>query len=168
MQKTMNNAYCGEDMKTIGVFRYGIFIAVLFFAALCFIGCGGGPKKVSVSGQVTLDGQPIKDCAVLFQAVNPGEEKGWRPDATGVTDAEGRYNLSSLGAHAGIGAAAGEYVVKFGWSDPNPPTDESTPPAQPPYQLPQDAQINGIKFTVPAKGTTEADFQLTGSKNAGR
>jgi len=151
-------------MKFTVVSRFGFFITVLFLVAICLTGCGKGPKRVSVSGKVTLDGQPIQNCAILFQAVNPGGEDGWRPDATGLTDAEGQFVLSSIGAKGGPGAAAGEYVVKFGWSDPNPPADESGTPARPPYQLPEDAQINGIRFTVPTQGTKEADFQLTGAK----
>ena len=151
-------------MKSTVVSRFGFFITVLFFVALCFAGCGKGPKKVGVSGTVTLDGQPIQNCSVLFQAVNSSEASVWRPDASGLTDAEGRFKLSTLGETRGPGAAAGEYVVKFGWLDPAPPEDESTPPTKAPYQLPQDVQLNGIKFTVPAQGTTEADFQLTGAK----
>ena len=151
-------------MKSTVFFRFVFCITVMFLVTLCCIGCGKGPKKVSVSGKVTLDGQPIQNCSVLFQAVNPGGTAEWRPDATGLTDSEGRFVLSSIGEKGGAGAVAGEYVVKFGWSDPNPPANESERPAQPPYQLPQDAQITGIKFTVPAKGTSEADFQLTGTK----
>jgi len=151
-------------MKSTVVSRFGFFLTVLFLVAICLIGCGKGPKKVSVSGKVTLDGQAIQNCSVLFQAVNPGGEAVWRPDATGLTDAEGRFVLSSIGANGGPGAAAGEYVVKFGWLDPNPPEDESGAPARPPFQLPEDAQITGMKFTVPAQGTKEADFQLTGAK----
>ena len=160
-----NEQYFNEEgMKSTFVSRFGFIFTVLFLIAMCLAGCGKGPKKVSVSGKVTLDGEPIQNCSILFQAVNPGGDAVWRPDATGVTDAEGRYALSSIGANGGPGAAAGDYVVKFGWLNPNPPADESEAPARPPYQLPEDAQINGIKFTVPAKGADDADFHLTGAK----
>jgi len=66
-------------------------------------GCGGGPGDQpdlgTVTGVITIDGQPKKNVMVYF---NP--EDGGRP-SSGVSDEEGHYNLvystSSLGAKCG-------------------------------------------------------------------
>ncbi len=52
-------------------------------------GCGGDHGLAPVSGRVTLDGTPLADAAVLFQA-----EGGGVP-ATGVTDKEGNFAMST-------------------------------------------------------------------------
>ena len=55
-------------------------------------GCGGGgdqPELGQVTGTVTLDGKPLSGIAVVFQP-----DSG-RP-ARGVTDAEGKYELTYI------------------------------------------------------------------------
>lgn len=63
-------------------------------------GCGNG--LVSVSGTVRLDGKPVAEAGVVFHPVEGGAP------ASGVTDAQGRYQLS---AGSRPGALAGEYRV---------------------------------------------------------
>lgn len=65
-------------------------------------GCGPSFKTVPVSGQVTLDGQPVTDAGVLYVPVNQG------PTARAVTDAQGRYVLKT---NALDGTAPGKYRV---------------------------------------------------------
>jgi hypothetical protein len=75
------------------------------FSAACLLlaaGCGGGLKPVPVTGDVTLDGKPLANAGVLFCPV----EKG--PEAIGVTDASGKFQLSST-EHSG--ALPGQYRV---------------------------------------------------------
>ena len=77
-------------------------------AALAFlVGCGGGAADVgaiAVSGTVTLDGQPAEGARVAF---SPKTEGGRA--AAGVTDASGRFTLTSV--TSGDGALPGSYGV---------------------------------------------------------
>jgi hypothetical protein len=74
-------------------------------AALCLCltaaGCKDSELELTpVEGTVTLDGKPLAGAGVLFQP-----EGGGRP-ATGITDAEGKFTLTTLeqgdGAHVGM------------------------------------------------------------------
>jgi hypothetical protein len=79
-------------------------LRLLFLSTLLFVATGCGPsfKTVPVSGQVTLDGQPVDGAGVLFVPVGLG------PTARAVTDAQGRYQLKT---NALDGAAPGKYRV---------------------------------------------------------
>lgn len=67
------------------------------------VGCsGGGP--VAVRGTVKLDGQPLAGASVLFIAQSPGGK-----DATGFTDANGMFRLSTY--QPSDGALPGKYKV---------------------------------------------------------
>lgn len=61
-----------------------------------------GPVFIPVRGVVQMDGQPLPDAAVMFQAVKGG------PIACGVTNSAGKYELLTSN-HAG--AMPGEYQV---------------------------------------------------------
>jgi len=69
----------------------GLFVvAVSFLALIVCTGCGGGNPNLSrVTGTVTLDGQPLAEAEVTFTPT--GAEGG---SATGVTDANGKYELA--------------------------------------------------------------------------
>lgn len=74
---------------------------------LALAGCAGGatdkPKTASVSGSVTLEGQPLTDATVTFLSSggkgNPG---------TGTTDSQGKFKLATT---ANEGAVPGSYKV---------------------------------------------------------
>ena len=87
----------------------------LFMAAL-FSGCSNGdrPPLGQVSGTVTLDGEPLYGVIVMFK---PDEG---RP-ATGVTDAEGKYQL--VYRYGVNGAKIGPNTISFAY-----PTGESGAP----------------------------------------
>lgn len=78
-----------------------------------FVGCGsdstaGRPKTYPVTGTVTLGNAPVAGANVTFQLTTGSGS------AAGVTDASGKYKLSSFGG--GDGAQAGDYtvtIVKF-------------------------------------------------------
>lgn len=71
--------------------RISRYLILVFAGAvlLGFAGCSGqkGPKKVSVSGEVTLDGNPIPDGEVIFR---PTDGEG-TPAAGKIKD--GKYTL---------------------------------------------------------------------------
>lgn len=100
----------------------GLVIAGLAVAAL--VGCSGatGPQTGRVSGRVTLNGKPLAGANVNFDL-----KEGKSPRvATGVTDSDGRYTLSTFGKDDG--AVLGKHVVwitmpqKGEAIDPNNPT----------------------------------------------
>lgn len=82
-------------------------------SALVVVGCGQS-DTVKVTGTVTLNGQPAENVEVTFLP------KGGRP-ASGVTDSQGKFELSTL--KPGDGAMPGESVVTLG---------EYYPPGKPP------------------------------------
>lgn len=79
-------------------------------AAFFLNGCsgnGGGGSRLTVypvSGKITLSGAPVSNAIVMFSP------KGQQPAATGQTDAEGKYQLTTYDV-ANDGAAEGEYLV---------------------------------------------------------
>ncbi len=75
------------------------------FILVC-VGCGQGdrPALGTVEGVVTLDGQPLAGAFVQF---DPGSVRG----SSGVTDADGRYELVYLRDMKG--AAVGEHTVRI-------------------------------------------------------
>src|SRR5262249_16860770 len=87
---------------------------------LLVTGCSQGPYQgAQVSGQVTLNGKPLANAAVLFQPVavegniNPG------PGSYGVTDQEGRYTMVLVGKET-KGAVVGKHKVRIANHDPTP------------------------------------------------
>lgn len=73
-------------------------------AACAFLsGCGGedGPTFYPVRGTITLDDQPLPNASIIFQPTSG-------PVATGTSDAEGKFTLTTSGQE---GAAAGDYTI---------------------------------------------------------
>jgi hypothetical protein len=81
---------------------------VLCAVSIC-IGCGSDavefPDRAQVTGKVTLDGDPVAGADVVFVSTL---EKGGH-SATGRTNADGEYTLSSFGHEDG--AVLGDYAV---------------------------------------------------------
>jgi hypothetical protein len=78
--------------------RHSSFIILALF---CLSGCGGKLES-SISGLVTVDGEPLRTGRVVFYSVN-GDTVAY-----GVIDSNGRYRIST-GTTAGL--KAGDYVV---------------------------------------------------------
>jgi hypothetical protein len=73
---------------------------VLSAIVLWFVsGCG---STAPVEGSVTLDGQPLGNATVVFRPTGGG------PEAGGLTDADGKFNLTGAQAQ---GVVPGEYTV---------------------------------------------------------
>jgi hypothetical protein len=143
-------------------------LPILAALALLAAGCSRGPYQVaSVSGQVTLDGKPLPNAAVMFQPVAPEGNINPGPGSTGITDADGRYTLTLTRLDRAKGAVVGKHKVRIAAHDDTPqdPSDDS-PRRKPKKQL---VKVPGkynqvealLEFDVPAKGTKEADFALT-------
>jgi len=85
--------------------RYWLFFVILGLFTLS--GCGGPKVKglVSVQGTVTYKGEPLEGAAICFA---PEEFETGDRLATGKTDAQGKFELRTIGE---LGVLPGEYVV---------------------------------------------------------
>ncbi len=87
--------YCGTDLFSrppILVMIYAVQCAALFLAA----GCGDGrPTRVTVSGQVLIDGKPLTVGTVKFVPA------GARP-SSGKLDEHGRFTLTCYDGGDGV------------------------------------------------------------------
>lgn len=81
------------------------FCSMAFLTVIAGLGCGsGGPVTYSVTGKVTLDGQPLPNVNVAYF---PSDSK--LPSSGGVADSQGVYKLTTAGGTAG--AVAGKHKV---------------------------------------------------------
>jgi hypothetical protein len=123
-------------------------------------------KTASVSGVITLDGQPLAAAHVTFLPVhNSGGGSQSGPEASADTDAGGRYSLKT--AFGDTGASVGKNRVMITTRktelDPSNP-DRSREIAK--------ERVPGRYFTdeapvfvdVPAEGIKSANFHLTTGK----
>lgn len=109
------------------------------------IGCSSSGEfgTASASGTVTLNGQPVPDLVVTFTPkpaagnTNPGKS------ATGRTDAQGKFTLSTYSM--GDGAIVGSHQVAVSLDGPNP-----TPPGKLPdnYILEVKSGSNDFEITL--------------------
>lgn len=125
------------------------FAAVTAWAISCWTGCSSsGPELGTVSGTVTLDGQPLPDATVTFMP-----ETG--RSSSGRTDPEGKYELNYTFDRAG--AVVGKHIVrittagKSGAESPDP-SDE---------KLPARYHANTELKAAVERGHNEVDFDLT-------
>ncbi len=85
---------------------------------LALTGCGQS-GLVPVRGIVILDGKPLARATVVFIAADDGGR-----DANGFTDAEGKFELSTLAPKDG--ALPGAYKIVIQYSEPGEPAGEFT------------------------------------------
>jgi hypothetical protein len=112
-------------------------------------GCSsGGPKLAPAGGIVRYKGKPMKDIAVVLHA-----EQGLM--ASGITDAEGRFQLSTLAP--GDGAPLGEHKVTLVYKDPT--ENVNPPPSTIPLRYRQ-AETSGLTAVVENK-KNDFTFELT-------
>lgn len=150
-------------MRTV-VFLTGLSLAVGLVAS----GCGGEsrPSLASVSGKVTVDGQPAEDVRLTFL---PDAANRHATPGTAKTDAQGAYRVEFEG---GKGLNPGKYRVL---AVKRVPTAKGIDPAiaelggQMKDLLPaRYASISDtdLKIEVPDSGTSSADLSLS-SKGQG-
>jgi hypothetical protein len=140
----------------------------LMACCLALAGCGG-VRAVPVSGTVTVDGKPVEHVGVNFA---PLETSGAaRPGSSGVTDAEGRFTLQTVGKRRVGGAVPGKHrVTLFEGGAPgayDPYADSTLTPEeleaklrQIRFKLPPEARDGSLTFEVPPGGASEANFQF--------
>jgi hypothetical protein len=75
-----------------------IRLLMIFVAVSLFAGCKDTPTTASVSGVVTAYGEPVSGATVLFVPLTTKDSTGKELKIShGVTDDEGRYQLSMAG-----------------------------------------------------------------------
>jgi hypothetical protein len=81
-------------------------------------GCGG-PSMAPVTGRVTFNGKPVGEASITFAPLPKSEgDKEPGKAATGFTDAEGKYALSTYRNYDG--ALVGKHQVIVALEDTNP------------------------------------------------
>lgn len=128
-------------------------IAVLFLTAGA-IGCGGLPA--SVSGVVTVDGQPVNKGKVTFIPVGQGQM------AIGAIGDDGAYEVMT-GREEGLGV--GEYKVSVVAREMQV-SEDGGPPMQGDYIVPKRyglAETSGLQYTVES-GHNEIDLELSSTE----
>ena len=146
------------------------FACLLVAAAVC--GCGPShPHVVPTSGVVTYQGQPVAGAQVNFMAPNAARA------AYGVTDAEGRFRLSTYGkedgavpgSHPVTVAKPTETVTGSGMSPDDPDGGYAAAMGQaarspaPKSELPNkyaNPQTSGLTAEVTPSGPNEFTFPL--------
>lgn len=138
-----------------------LLMSVVSLALFALSGCG--PHTVPVSGKIVVDGVPAQDIRVVFQsAANTATVP---PVAIGMTDQDGEYSLK-LAESNKKGVVPGPYVVFLAWQDPEAdenPVEGVTEEHVSPYKLPPRANSGELRFDVPDKGTSEANFEFDSS-----
>ena len=91
--------------------KHSVFFTSLLvsFSIFVFSGCSNQDSRfVRVQGVITYNGEPVEGANVTFSSADHSDGGG-----SGITDANGRYTLTSPGAHnAGSGVLPGEYIVR--------------------------------------------------------
>ena len=148
--------------------------SALFFAAavtmLSLIGCGGGgsdlPELIPVQGTILLDDKPVSGATVSFAPVGEGNV------VTGVTDAEGKYELIYSNENKGIPEGSYRVSVAYGefWEPTYPDgfDEESASEAEkakyttPPVEIPArySGEDTSLEAEVKQGNSDPIDFKL--------
>lgn len=127
---------------------------------------GCGPKTVrvaKVTGRVTLDGKPLPKASVTFVPMASKENLNPGPTAQGMTDAEGRYQLSVDVSTPGAVVGKCRIYITTILSDPAiDERDAGGPVRKVRDKVPAKYNMGTeLEFDVPPGGTAEANFDLT-------
>lgn len=129
---------------------------------LGIIACTGCEPRsaavVPVSGTITLDGQPLAGATINFQPITDKASAAQAGIGSyGKTDEQGRYSLQLITPDE-PGALVGRHIVTV-------TTAVAADPASDVFKLKQPERIapryRKQEFTVPLKGTDQANFALS-------
>ena len=134
---------------------------ILFCCIVAAIGCGGvgdAPKTVAVTGIVTYQGKPMPNLSVGFIP-----ETGML--ASGITDAEGRFDMTTSapgdGAIPGLHKVAINFVPEQVPEMPGFPGTENAPESPIPTKY-ADVSTSGLTATVDQDSSkNDFTFDLT-------
>lgn len=137
----------------------------LLFAA----GCGRSKFDYApVSGQVLLDGAPVKNARVVFMPSTSGTDGEAGPYSNGETDDEGRYRLRSVEERPREGAVIGSHrIIVSARKSHLDPEDRDIEIIDVQEIIPApyyDYRNTPLTFSVPPGGSDSADFALQSKK----
>jgi hypothetical protein len=140
-------------MMTNGSNVYSRYTIAILCASVVMplAGCGGVSDVGSVTGTVTLDGQPVPDATVIFQPEVEG------PQSTGRTDATGKFELAY--STTGIGAKVGKHKVLITTGGKKP--DSSGNLTEVPETIPEKYNAKSELTVEVTPGRNTHDFELT-------
>ena len=127
---------------------------------LGFSGCGGGkpsgPKTYAAQGTVTLNGKPLPEVTVTAYPTQG-------PIATGRTDANGVFTLSTAGS---LGATEGIHSVAVTWQSSQPVAmpgvgDGGKEVPNPVPSKFRDPKTSDVKIEVKREGSKGLKIELT-------
>jgi hypothetical protein len=155
-QSCLDHAFVWLGVSTVSAVRSSRIQALFGLTLAIFVLSGCGDQKVgTVSGTVTLDGEPIERASVLYEP-----EKGGRPSFA-VTDAYGRYKLAY--SRTQNGAEVGDCIVKITKLQETPAEGDKKTQAKAPaadVKIPERYAREPVKVTVLPKHNT-IDIELT-------
>jgi hypothetical protein len=134
--------------------RYWYWQLVLLIG---WTGCTNVPAGiVPVSGQVTLDGQPLAGAAVTFQPMSDrGEGSPKAVGSTGRTNADGRFTLTLIDPPV-PGAVAGRHRVTV--TTATTAADDAARPTG--ERVPKSWRDGSQSIEVPPQGTAAAQIDI--------
>ncbi len=132
---------------------------ILPLVALGLAGCGSEYPVAPVSGEITLNGAPLAGARVGFEPMREGDDLEAGPGSYGVTDEQGRYQLTALDGRPG--AVVGNHRVWVRtYQAREGPHGQIIPVT--PERVPKRYNIQTeLTFEVPPGGSDEADFALS-------
>ena len=123
-------------------------------------GCGGGEEfpVANTTGRVLCEGQPVPKARVFFEPLATGGSAIVGRQGLAITDADGRFIVSTYGTHDG--AVVGRHRVRV-----DRPAD---PDEQPPYRCPcvLNAEVDVAEVDIQAGQSN--DFELVLKKRTGK
>ena len=129
--------------------RSALLVCVSVALALSVTGCFRGPKLGTVTGTVTLDGEPLENAEVVFQPT------GGSPSVA-TTDSAGQYELEYTKDKPG--AVVGTHIVRI--TTQTTSIDESGNEVQIPQRVPERYNYRSELFREVKPGENKIDFPL--------
>ena len=91
---------------------------ILLVALLSLVGCSGSDfSMVSVSGTVTMDGEPLEGVEVVFAPMEVRGQVEVGPASVGITDSKGKFTLKTPRGVDGAVVANHRVSVSYGGVD---------------------------------------------------
>ena len=140
-------------------------VVMVLALGACVSGCepladSGRPKTYPVSGTVTMNGSPVANAILSFQLADGSGS------AAGVTDSQGRYELTTFAP--GDGAVPGQYGVAITQFE-KPPASTGVPDDHPDYNpnLPPFVAKNLLPERYAAPDSSGLTATITEGRNEG-
>ena len=115
-----------------------ICLSLLLVVPLGMLGCSDGPSKGTVNGTVTLDGQPLKEGVVNFEAVDG------KSGSSSATIKDGAFTASVPAAEMKVMFSAPKVIGKKKM-----------------YDTPDSPTVDESVELIPAKYNVNTTFKLT-------